>query len=229
MFGSVQPTEMDLQFNLLGIPVRVLPWFWLLAVLLGGNLLRAPDGWKFLVVWVVVVFVSILVHEMGHALTARAFGYFPRIFLYHFGGMAMYTPGSDYTAGRSILITFAGPAAGLMLGGASIATAFLLVVNGVEVTPLVDETLTQLIWVNFAWSILNLLPVFPLDGGQITRDVLTSMNPSKGETWALWISVVIAGLIAVAAFTLRLTFLGFMFALMGYNNFQMLQQRRYWR
>jgi stage IV sporulation protein FB len=225
MFGAVQPTEFDLQFRLFGIPVRVLPWFWLLAALLGGNLLR--DGWQYLVVWMVVVFFSILVHEMGHALTARLFGYYPRVFLYHFGGVAMYTPDGQYTAGRSILITFAGPAAGLALGLGAVVGSIVLAASQVQVQPLVDATLWYLMYVNIAWSVLNLLPVYPLDGGQITRDVCTSMNPRQGMIWTLWISVLVALLIAVAAFSMRMTFLGFMFGLMCYQNFQMLQMRRF--
>jgi stage IV sporulation protein FB len=227
MFGAVQPTEFDLQFRLFGIPVRVLPWFWLLAALLGGDLLRIDEGWKYLVAWMVVVFFSILVHEMGHALTARVFGYFPRVFLYQFGGVAMYTPDSEYTAGRSILITFAGPAAGLALGLGTLVGTFVLATSQVHLQPLVEATLMFLIEVNIAWSILNLLPVYPLDGGQITRDVCTSMNPRRGMIWTLWISVLVALLIALAAFSLRQTFLGIMFGLMCYQNFQMLQMRRY--
>lgn len=227
MFGAVQPTEFDLQFRLFGIPVRVLPWFWLLAALLGGDLLRMDEGWKYLIVWMVVVFFSILVHEMGHALTARLFGYYPRVFLYQFGGVAMYTPDGQYTAGRSILITFAGPAAGLALGLGTLVGSFVLAASQLAVQPLVDATLMFLVEVNIAWSILNLLPVYPLDGGQITRDVCTSMNPRQGMVWTLWISVLVALLIALAAFTLRMTFLGIMFGLMCYQNFQMLQMRRF--
>lgn len=227
MFGAVQPTEFDLQFRLFGIPVRVLPWFWLLAALLGGDLLRIDEGWKYLIVWMVVVFFSILVHEMGHALTARLFGYYPRVFLYHFGGLAMYTPDGQYTAGRSILITFAGPAAGLTLGLGTMVGTVLLGVSQVQLQPLVDATLMFLIEVNIFWSVLNLLPVYPLDGGQITRDVCTSMNPRQGMIWTLWISVLVALAIAVAAFAWQQTFLGIMFGLMCYQNFQMLQMRRF--
>lgn len=227
MFGAVQPTEFDLQFRLFGIPVRVLPWFWLLAALLGGELLRGPEGWKYLVVWMVVVFVSILVHEMGHALTARLFGYYPRVFLYHFGGVAMYTPDGQYTAGRSILITFAGPAAGLALGLGALVGSIGLAVWDVQLQPLVNATLSFLIYVNIAWSVLNLLPVYPLDGGQITRDVCTSMNPRQGMVWTLWISVLVALLVALVALRFRQVIPGMFFGLMCYQNFQMLQMRRF--
>ena len=227
MFGPVRPTEFDVQFHLFGIPVRVLPWFWALAILLGRGAI--DQGWEYLVVWMAVVFFSILVHEMGHALTARAFGYAPRVFLYHFGGLAMYTPDSQYSQGRSILITFAGPAAGLMLGVVTLIVSFALAAFAVPTTPLAEAALFDSLFVNFGWSVLNLLPVLPLDGGQITRDVCTSMNPSRGEVRATWISLIVGGVVSFVAFTAGSTFAGIMFALMCYQNFQSLQMQRYWR
>ncbi|MEZ6147021.1 MAG: hypothetical protein R3B91_16710 [Planctomycetaceae bacterium] len=83
MFGPVQPTPYDLTFSLFGIPVRVIAWFWLTAVILGFSSVHI--GPEYLLAWVAIVFVSILVHELGHALVAAAFGYPPRILLYHFG------------------------------------------------------------------------------------------------------------------------------------------------
>ena len=95
MFGSIQPTDYDWQFRLLSIPVRVIPTFFLMAGLLGADYLR--DLPIFFAVWMVVVLVSILVHEFGHALTAKAFGYPPTVVLYFMGGMALYRPDSGYT------------------------------------------------------------------------------------------------------------------------------------
>ena len=67
MFGNVTPTPFDLNFSLFGIPVRIHPFFWLVAILTGWN----PYLPKLIVIWVACFFVSILVHEMGHALTAK--------------------------------------------------------------------------------------------------------------------------------------------------------------
>jgi Zn-dependent protease len=226
MFGPVQPTEFDLQFTLFGIPVRVIPTFWLLAALLGWSSLAS--GWEYLVTWLAVVFVSILVHELGHALTALAFGYPPRIFLYHFGGVAMFSPYGDYTAGKSILITLAGPGAGLCLGAIAFVGGGVLLARGEPVAPLVHAALNMLLIVNIVWSLLNLLPVLPLDGGQICRDVCTSLNPRRGELWATRIAMVVAGAVALWAFSEKNFFLGVMFGLMCYQNFQELQIRRGW-
>src|ERR1043166_8856978 len=64
-----------------------------------------------LMIWVAVVFVSILIHELGHALVARAHGWQPWITLYGMGGLASYQPTRHDTRSQ-ILISAAGPAAG---------------------------------------------------------------------------------------------------------------------
>ena len=69
MLGMPATTQFDLNFRLLGIPVRINPFFWVLAALLGWE---SHDRFGVLV-WIACVFVSILVHEFGHGLTSRAF------------------------------------------------------------------------------------------------------------------------------------------------------------
>ncbi|MBX3438566.1 MAG: hypothetical protein KF861_13825 [Planctomycetaceae bacterium] len=226
MLGPVQPTEFDLQFSVLGIPVRVIPTFWLLAVVLGWT--YSQFGWEYLAAWVAVVFVSIMIHELGHAVMASSFGYPPRIFLYHFGGLAMFTPHGNYTAGKSILITLAGPGVGLAFGGCVILASRLLMQNNAGLSPLWLETIHMLVFANIGWSLLNLLPVLPLDGGQVCRDVCTSLSPRRGELWAIRIALVVAGAVALWAFTAQQLYVGLLFGLMCYQNFQELQQRRYW-
>lgn len=226
MLGPVQPTDFDLQFSLFGIPVRVIPTFWILAALLGWSLIEV--GLPYVFVWILVVFVSILVHELGHAGTAARLGYPPRIFLYHFGGLAMYTPHGDYTAGKSILITLAGPGVGLLLYVCAELTQNLLIQRGTVISPLAWGAISMLIQVNLWWSLLNLLPVLPLDGGQVCRDVCTSLNPRRGELWAIRIALVVSGAVAFWAFTSQQFYLGLLFGLMCYQNFQQLQHRRTW-
>jgi stage IV sporulation protein FB len=74
-----------LKFSILGIPVGVDWWFWLMCILLGGGFYaKAPEDWHRVAVWTAVVFVSIMVHELGHALAARRFGVKPLIKLHGF-------------------------------------------------------------------------------------------------------------------------------------------------
>ncbi len=229
MFAPVSPTAMDLNFRIAGIPVTVSPWFWAAGCLLGLSALR--EGLPFLLAWLMVLFVSILVHELGHALTAKWFGYSPNIVLYHFGGVAMYAPHyRTYTVWKSILITLAGPAAGFALYG----VLLLLIISGTlripatapeQVQRLLMNVIGQLLFINLWWGILNLVPVMPLDGGQICRDICTIFSPHNGIWLAVKISIVVAGLVALYFYLNGVTFSAVMFAILCANNIQMLQQR----
>jgi stage IV sporulation protein FB len=227
MFGPVRPTPYDLSFSLFGIPVRVVPTFWILAALLGSNNLQDPkQGFALILIWVGVVFVSILVHELGHALTATLFGYAPRIMLYHFGGLAMYEPIRDYTAGKSILITLAGPGAGLALFAVSVVVAIVFHVPITDPNSLLSQTLWMFLEVNLIWSILNLFPVMPLDGGQVCREVCTSISPYSGILWALRIGIGVALLTGVGLLVIHEIWGGIMFLLLAAQNFQEHERRK---
>ncbi len=225
VFGPVQPTPYDLQFSLFGIPVRVIAWFWLTAVILGFSSVHI--GPEYLLAWVAIVFVSILIHEMGHALVAALFGYPPRIVLYHFGGLAMFTPGYNYTQGRSILISLAGPVAGFLLAGVIYVLARSSALGPLERGTLGYFVVLQALYVNVWWGLINLLPVLPLDGGNICRDVCTSINSRQGERWAITIALVTAGAVAVYALQAEELYIGILFGFMAYQNYQQLQMRRF--
>lgn len=224
MFGPVQSTPYDLTFSLFGIPVRVIAWFWLTAVILGFSSVQL--GPEYLLAWVAIVFVSILVHELGHALVAAAFGYPPRILLYHFGGLAMFSPGYNYSQMRSILISLAGPGAGFLFAGLIYVLLRAGVIGpfgqGISV-PLF--AVSQLLFVNIWWGLLNLLPVLPLDGGNICRDFCTSINPRRGERWATIIALITAVGVAAFAFQTGQQYIAILFGFMAYQNYEMLQRR----
>jgi len=93
-------TPYDLNFQFAGVPIRVHPLFWLATAILGASSLQADSaesnaGMK-LLVWLVVVFVSILIHELGHAFVMRYFGEVPHVVLYLFGGLAISDPSSKF-------------------------------------------------------------------------------------------------------------------------------------
>jgi Zn-dependent protease len=215
MFMDPGPSPFELKFHLLGIPVRVHPWFWLMSLILGSNTLRY--GIEYLLLWVACVFVSVLIHEMGHAVMGRVFGNWGEIVLYGFGGLAM---GASGLANRwkRIAVYFAGPLAGFLFLGIVILCLPLvapeewksltsqvrllvgLPVNAEDVPDLLTlkgQTLGYLFWINLAWGLVNLLPIWPLDGGQISRDLFDWLLPSNGISVALGISLVAAGLLAV--------------------------------
>jgi len=188
-------TPYDLRFRFLGFPVRVHPFFWLATVLINGDsLLRI--GPEYLLIWIGVVFVSILVHEMGHAVAFRLFGVDSQIVLYAFGGLAV--PNQVVTGRwRRILVSLAGPVAGFVLAGIVYGTnqAFEWGQSAAGRAPNGPELwflYLQLIWVNLIWGLFNLLPVFPLDGGQVCHELCGMKWGTRGKRIALRISFVTA-------------------------------------
>jgi stage IV sporulation protein FB len=190
VFAEPERTRYDLNFHLFGFPVRIHPWFWLIVILFGANELDAGNHLAFLT-WVVVVFVSLLVHELGHAAAFRRFGSDAHIVLHAFGGLAV-----PWTAvrgrGRRILIALAGPAAGFLLFGIVYGSNVFLH-WAKEGPPAVSWLYIQLVFVNLWWGLVNLLPVWPLDGGQVCEEVCTAVRPRNGRRVALQISVTVAG------------------------------------
>jgi stage IV sporulation protein FB len=187
-------TSYDLNFRLFGFQVRVHPFFWLGAALLGAGTLNA--GLHFLVIWIIIVFVSILVHELGHAVAFRRYGTDSYIVLWMFGGLAV--PYSGVTGRwRRILIALAGPIAGFILCGLVYGTHQLTgwgsPANGLPVAYLY----AALVFVNLYWGIFNLLPVFPLDGGQVSRELCEARWRGRGLQVALKISIAVAGVVAI--------------------------------
>src|SRR5215470_12143004 len=100
--------------KIFGIPVKVQPFFLLVAGFLGYSR-NLP--FEFLVEWIIVVFISILAHEFGHALTIRAFGMSPQIMIYGFGGVTSWTDEKGVSHAKRIAISLAGPFAGFLFYG----------------------------------------------------------------------------------------------------------------
>jgi Zn-dependent protease len=241
LLGEPPQTQYDLHFSLFGIPVRVHPFFWVIAILLGFSAGELID----LLVWVIAMFLAILVHELGHALVMRRYGFSPRIILYGMGGLASSGPAQVYgSAGNSsraqILISAAGPGAGFLLAALLIA---LLALGGPgvqlvrlhDVVPFVmpagrigSHALTVFVWdllfISVFWGIMNLLPVYPLDGGQIAQRILVALNPADGVRQSLQLSFVTAIGVAVAGLVLLgEPFIAIMFGFLAYSSYRALQ------
>ena len=246
LFQPPPTTRYDLRFSIAGIPVSVHPLFWLITLLLGstGDLVLIP-------IWIVVLFVSILVHELGHALAFRRYGQHSRIVLHFAGGLTIPEPvswGSGYanvglSPNQHIFITLAGPGAGFIF--AALIIAIVAVLGGSVITtrlfgfiplPLnallpfggsvLSVMISMLLWVNVFWGLINLVPVYPLDGGNVTRNVLIQVDPIDGVRKSLWISVIAGGLLALAGFIfMRSIFIALLFGLLAFQSFQALRSR----
>ena len=245
LLGEPPATQYDFHFRIAGIPVRVHPFFWLAALILGSGGGPGENGLG-MIIWIVALFVSILIHELGHSLMMRRFGMSSHIVLHMMGGLAIPDSsgfGSQKSKSRQwILIAFAGPAAGFVLAGlivlAILASGgsfhFLPGVHFWEFQlgqPLSAETLPlwifveTMLFINIFWGLINLVPVYPLDGGQIARQILTEMDPWQGIVKSLWLSVFCGG--ALVVFALLQTgslFMAIMFGMLAYQSYAAIQQ-----
>jgi Zn-dependent protease len=199
-------------FTIAGIPIRIEWSFWLIAVFLGYG---ARTGWL-LVAWVGIVLVSILVHELGHAVALRIYHQRPRVVLHAFGGLT-YGSAAYRSRTQSIVVSAAGPLTALLLLGLP-AYAYFQTFDVFDQFFDHDKyvIVQDIAWVNIAWSIVNLLPILPLDGGNIAAALF-------GSRTARLISMVVAFAAAVYFFEQQNQFAGFflmMFAIMNFASYQ---------
>ena len=239
MLVEPERTRYDWTFRLFRFPVRVHPLFWLGAALLGASILDQRNGLLYLLLWIAVVFASILVHELGHALAFRWFGTDSHIVLYIFGGLAV--PWAHVNGRwRRIVVSLAGPFAGFLLCALVWGSDELYPWAG-QSRPL-SNTYRWLFWVNLVWNLFNLLPVFPLDGGQVSQEVCGAVWRQNGLRVSLRVSVAVAAAVAlfsVASYVDRDgTLLGWLpgwfprpglwtailFAILAVQSYQLLQQ-----
>lgn len=177
-----------LRFRLFGFPVMIQPGFWFLALLLGYHPDRSAAA---MALWVAVVLVSVLIHELGHAMAARAYGQSPVIALHMMGGLTSWRPTHELGKKRRILVTFAGPAAGFVLGGLAYVVLVALDARGQDSSLLV-ETIELLCVANLFWSSINLLPVLPFDGGQILAAALGPERRMLSATLSMAFGLIVA-------------------------------------
>jgi Zn-dependent protease len=212
-----------------GIDVRVNPWFWLVTVLMGWGLTNAHrgGGLQLLLLWVVCVFVSILIHELGHVVTGRLFGSHGHILLYSFGGLAI---GSSDLPSRwqRIAVYLAGPLADFLFFGIVLLGYILFVRQNPEQVPDWAATAIGFLFIiNVFWGVVNLVPVWPLDGGQISRELCDWLMPKNGMRVSLLLSIISAIGIAIFGWLyLHSLYLALFFGLLAFSSLQLLQQLR---
>lgn len=207
-----------MSFRLFGFPVTIDGGFVLVALLLGAGRADYPVA---LIIWVAVVFVSILIHELGHAVAARAFGYAPSIRLYAMGGLTSWRTEAEPVPRRRLIVSLAGPVAGFLVGGTVWAVRDLVSVDSFAMRVLVGD----LLWVNIGWGALNLIPMYPLDGGQVLRSVLHAVR-GPDDRLPLQISIGIGVVATTLALLNGWLWAGFLAGLLTFENFRLLRQPR---
>lgn len=207
----------SLRFRLGSVPVVIRPSVVVMLALIGLLVDSTPSR---VMVWTVIGVGSILVHEMGHAVVALVLGGRPSVQLMGLGGAT--DPGLSYRPGRmrSALLSLAGPGAGLAIG------ALLWVVADPDVGALSSEddtgsfALATALWMNIGWSVLNLVPVLPLDGGRLLVEALPG-DPVTRSRRAYLGSAAVGMAVALGLLALGEPFAGILFGFLASQSFTM--------
>jgi stage IV sporulation protein FB len=196
-------------FSLAGIPVRIEPVFFVIAALFG--LRYAEEDVRLVFVWIGVTLVSILVHELGHGLVLKAFGQPSTIVLHGFGGVTISQ--RRLSTARSVMVSVAGSVVALALLWLPART-----IEGSDWFYRQDD-----IWIrgaviftafaNLWWSVANLLPIRPLDGGNVVTELF-------GVSVARRVTVLVAGGAGFWALTHDQQYAGFFALLLAWQGFQ---------
>jgi Zn-dependent protease len=231
-------------FHLFGIEVRVKFWFWFATLLFCGNM-----DTRNALIWVAVCFVSILLHEFGHVIAFRLFGTDAYAVLYGFGGLAVPDNNVSGTLAHFV-VALAGPMAGFCVAGLVMALAYVagahphfgwsLFLPTISAWPDINPSsvarlqssylwwvlVNDLLFVNFYWGLVNLLPVFPLDGGHASRAICERRDPYNGKRTALLISAIVGALVALAGVFAQNLYLILLFGVLAATSAQQFESVR---
>jgi len=232
-------------FSLWGVPVHVKLLFWFSVLIVGGE----QPGPK-IVIWAAACFCSILLHELGHVFAFRMFGQRAEVTLHGWGGMAVPRGELRGTLPRFV-VALAGPAAGFALAGLTLVVAVLIgakthigfhmMLPTLAVWPNVAGSayrqpsaiyaytvLNDLLYINFYWGLVNLLPIYPLDGGQAARAAFEQYDRYRGRKKSLMLSAGLAGVVAIWGLTQHNTYLFILFGLLSVSSIQAFEAEREW-
>jgi stage IV sporulation protein FB len=206
-------------FTIAGIPVSASPFYFLLLFMFaGGNLMRG-------LIWGVCITLSLLVHELGHALVARHLRHEPSIMLHGFGGLTSRTRSGRDVEEAAIIAT--GPAAGLALGLGIFGLWRLLGHAGLEdlaFSAVGMEWLYALLVPCITWNLLNLIPLWPLDGGQLFRlGVLRFTRGRRADVITHGLSLVLIAGLGVWALQARSVYGGVVLLMLAAQNIRALR------
>jgi Zn-dependent protease len=162
--GAARRATTAFEFRLLGIRVSV-QWSFFAVILVPLAAGRSLAG---AALWLSLAFVSVLVHELGHARIARRFGATPTIDLVWLGGLT-HAQCSQWTRAQELAFVLAGPIASLALGAVALAADCIIPADRSELT---HTVISDLRFMGFGWGLINLIPMLPLDGSRVARILL---------------------------------------------------------
>jgi Zn-dependent protease len=195
MLASPQPTAYDLNFALGRTRVSIHVGFWIFTAILGWEWIRV--GFDYLLIWIACVFFSILLHEFGHIWAGHRFGCEGNILLYSFGGLAI-GASNENRRWQRVIVYLAGPGVQLVLYGVMWWLTDHVVQERIRDWPKqIRVAWGMMMFINWIWALLNLLPVWPLDGGQVSREFCEWMWPRDGTRISLGVSIAASAFMAI--------------------------------
>ncbi len=182
--GSIRGTSIDVDFNFIFLVV--------FFVVLNYN---AQLGIQYALIWIPILFISVLIHELAHAAMIGILGFgASHIVLTGMGGVTINQRRAR--PWQDLLISLAGPAASVVLWLLSI-----VLIQNVEVVRtdgMLAALMPRLAAANLFWAIFNLIPVPPLDGGHATREFFRIFLSEKNAfVISIWIAIVVGSGVAV--------------------------------
>ena len=211
-------------FTLAGVPVSVTLYYLILL----GYYAFVLNSMTEAIVWIATLTLSLLVHEFGHALVARHYKLRPQVFLHGFGGLCSHDRASRDL--HDVFIISAGPGVGIAFAilVLAIEKGLLIAAPGLlQSKPVLQLVFDYIWWISFIWNFVNLVPLWPLDGGQLFRlAALKVLGPKKGERATHGLGVFIGVIGALIGYQLGGTLALILCALLIWENAQRLMSGR---
>jgi len=207
-----------MRFSSFGFPVHVHATFWLMCLVLstaGGG----DRSWPEMLSWVAIVFVSVLIHELGHAFAMRGFGRSPSIELIGMGGLTSWGDGPRVGPRDSAIVSLAGPFAGFAF---AVPFAVLYFADVPPRGSFASTLLLNLLWVNVGWGIFNLLPLVPFDGSHVFHVICFSIFGNAGARIARGVSLLLAIGATLLAIKYHLIWVGFLAGMSAFQSYRAL-------
>lgn len=197
------------------IPISIHPLFWLIAFFIGWMWTSSLSG---ALLCVVVILFSVLFHEYGHAFTGKVFGQKTRIELAAFGGFT-YREGRKLKLWEEFFVVLNGPIAGFLL----FLMAYGIYAYSDVQNPSLLFVLKFTYTANLFWTVVNLVPVLPLDGGHLLSIVLEGIFGFKGVKIAIVAGLIIAVAISIFFFAIGMFLVGALFLILTFESFRSLR------
>ncbi len=213
-------------FKFWGHPIYMEPIFLLLVAFFVFTGVQTLDGFMQGLVWIPVLFVGILWHEIGHALAIEKYGYGKSdIVLQGLGGVTINKRRGHASPERSIVISVAGPIFSL-----SLTLIFGVAAAVYPGDDILNYFFFMMALANGVWAVFNMLPIFPLDGGNVMLSLFRKFYDGNNRKAYLHTAYASLGVMAVGLLTgmafkvlspLWIVLLGFLF---GVQNYQIIKQ-----